>query len=1104
MIYFIAHSDIQSEALELIIADELSKADNYIYLTATQNLKKMRADSPFLSQRFVPYKNNDNLANLYSITDFIQYSSKKTYESKEYLSNADQKYVLSKVINFFYKENPIMKKTMYQMRYDLYDLFSLLAFHDKNISKKHLTAINEDFSIVENDIFNIYAIFQAVIAKIIIFIAYGQNDTLLVNILGDNFLKSTKPKTLKNFTDKQKEVIDELISKTDSLFLDGFLFPSELENSLFDDKENKLISLFYDKQKEIIDNFISKTNALVFDGFLFFNEMQNFILSAALRQNKSVYFISKQFTDDTGNFMFERSINEIAKKMSVEIKTIKIPAEKTIKHSALDYIRSMFPLSVGDIPPNAKELISDGTIQFIRPFISREGELRYVAKSISKRLKEAYKGDINEIIRMLNNDIAIVLAIDKENYEERISNIFREVGFFVFKTELTEGSDYKDIDTNSFAQVYFMRQDFLDSDIKRTSGESLNYQDKHILFERCFMRIDINRNTRPIASYPVGQFILELYRTICEGMSIEGFKGILYSNWRYTVDKVQLKWSDFISDFKYIEIFFEKSTSLSEWCSIADELASLKEGITDNPLYEYHPLHQIKTDSLKFFCDLLGEMQELSNKINSVIGSIDSHLNTLKTVVMQAGNIIGADDDNLEFEQIILKKLALAIGDMGASSMMANLDSNYFAQNIRAMLTDWEQQNTTETENTMRLNAVNLENMKKYKCCYFIMCESDKYPRRYFDRFPFTADIIEILENPKYGIEVTPHEIRGLEYHLELERYLFKNVLDFTTGQLIFTYSEKENGNYNKPSIFTVDVATAFGVDIPYTEQDISTDSAAPKFTQDTQSRYIAKKTEYTLTELAIFKLCPKLYYHRQTDGNAGVYLNRLQLKFYMEAILYCDLLRRFMGYNLDNKKVYRKNAHEHEDIIANLFKESCAANAKYFSFFTQYEIEDAIRNVSGKVKGFIENAMKNLKGSTYTVITYQNKHYTGNGYELVIEHDNRVVDYDLKKWRMSQNSTYLEFLVLKTSSNKSEITHYADMIKALDENNPNEDRINLISRVIAKINIQFDSKRYAHDGIKRTDELVQHVCNYDFSKAAVMESEYCTYCRLNDICMGR
>jgi len=77
-------------------------------------------------------------------------------------------------------------------------------------------------------------------------------------------------------------------------------------------------------------------------------------------------------------------------------------------------------------------------------------------------------------------------------------------------------------------------------------------------------------------------------------------------------------------------------------------------------------------------------------------------------------------------------------------------------------------------------------------------------------------------------------------------------------------------------------------------------------------------------------------------------------------------------------------------------------------------------------------------------------------------------------------------------------------MIKALDDNSPNEDRINLTSRIIAKINIQFDSNRFAADGVSRTDALVDELLQYDFSNAAAMPSNYCSYCRFNDVCAGR
>lgn len=75
-----------------------------------------------------------------------------------------------------------------------------------------------------------------------------------------------------------------------------------------------------------------------------------------------------------------------------------------------------------------------------------------------------------------------------------------------------------------------------------------------------------------------------------------------------------------------------------------------------------------------------------------------------------------------------------------------------------------------------------------------------------------------------------------------------------------------------------------------------------------TKPIHIPKKDNYTVTELAIFKLCPRMYYHRQTEENS-CFTSRLQLHFYAEAIMYCDLLRRFIDYNGYLKR--RKSSNE-------------------------------------------------------------------------------------------------------------------------------------------------------------------------------------------------
>ncbi|MDD4496371.1 MAG: hypothetical protein PHV32_18860, partial [Eubacteriales bacterium] len=677
------------------------------------------------------------------------------------------------------------------------------------------------------------------------------------------------------------------------------------------------------------------------------------------------------------------------------------------------------------------------------------------------------------------------------------------VGLFTYKgDDCLADCKIHNIDCNSFEKVYFTKDEFIHAPVKTFAGDELSFDDKLCIFRHCFYKIDINRHTRPISSYPIGQFVLRLYDIVQNGMSLESFKCILYSNWQYNLGGTKIKWSDFLSDFKYIELWFEKKTEISEWKDTVTELIKLKSTIKDNPLYVYHPLNAIKAESLEFLQGLINELSAMQNQITDTFGGIDKHLTVLKNVVMKADQLLVQEDENLEFEQLIIKRLMSVVSDISSSSVMGGVDSKYFAENIRAMLKDYDSE-TEEDESPLKIATVNLENMQNFKICYFIMCEADKYPRPYREVFPYTHDICTILSDEKFGINSLPTEKFGLDYHLKLERYLLKNVLDFTQDELIITFSEKETNNSRGVSVFAENIATAFNSNIVYDKPEIETDNPSNSFQNAKTPLYFKRKDTYTLSELAIFKLCPKAYYHRELD-NASVYLSKIQMRFYAEAIMYCDLFKRFMDYNLQNKKVYQKNDNSYIGIIKDLHKDCIEKNARLFSFFSQYEITDTARNVYNKIISFVENSKQYLKGDTYTIISYNDSHYQGDGYEVVVEHDNRVVDYDKKTWRMSQNNTYLEFLVLKTSDRKSELIHYKDMIKALDENNSNEDRINLVSRIIAKINIQFDSKRFVDDGIERTNALVNEITQHDFSNAQPMPSNYCSYCRLNDVCLGR
>lgn len=1047
----ITDSNINSKELQAFLVDELTKSSSFVFLTATASLKAMRLASTHLSQHL---KSEENT---FSVDEFIRGLSIKIFQNKTHLSTADQKYILSRVICHYYKDDETKLNTFLNIKHDIFNLFNYLLLKEIDIKSETTKKIAEDFSPSDAAFFEIYITFKEVLHDVISALKTGRLRKRSKEILGESFMKSVR---------------------------------------------NKNVDIYINRLKQNISAAMLEVDAVFIDGFLFFNDMQEYLITAAVKQNKSVYFITKQFSDATGEFIYHDVFENLANKLSTEIELVFSNKYQPELKTALDTVRAYYPPL-----PNKKQVsdgeLSDGSIRFISPFINREEELRYIVNSISEMLEDNYNGNLSETIALLN-DIAIVIAVNKEKYEERISNLFRERGLFVFKgQDNIENTPFATVDTSSFVEVYFSRDDFMKNRVCFTDGRELSQNDKYDFFYRCYDRIQINSHYRPISSYPIGQFVLQLYNSIQHGMSIEGFKGVLYSNWRYNLGDVSVKWSDFISDFKYIELWLVGKTDLDDWQKTTEKLIVLKAEIKDNPLYIYHPLTAVNEDSLIFFNSLLTELRQMQESIKSVFGGIDKHLEVLKNIIMKADKLLSFNSDELEFEQNIMRRLVAAISDISSSSFVNNLDSRYFAENIKAMLVDYENELSIENENKLSLSIVNLENMRPFKYCFFPMCESNKYPRRYLSKYPYTKNIIRIMTSDKYDIGGVSNSIIDFNYYMKLESYFMKNVLDFTGTQLIITFAEKEYDSKNKISIFAEDLATILDEVIPYERKNETEQIDGYSFNDTAAPIAFDKKSEYTLTELAIFKLCPKLYFHREADGK-GAFLSRLQLKFYAEAVMYCDLFRRFMDYNLEHKKVYVKDENTYLTTIRELHRITISENRPYFSFMSNYEIEDIARNIYNKMLSFIENSKQYLKGNAYTVITHSNKEYEGDGYKLIVEHDNRFVDYDLKTWRMSQNSTYLEFLVLKTTDGKSELKHYAEMIQALDRNDPNEDRVNLIARIIAKINIQFDSKRFADDGIKRTDELVSQVCGYDFGRAAPMSSEYCTYCRLNDICMGR
>lgn len=527
-------------------------------------------------------------------------------------------------------------------------------------------------------------------------------------------------------------------------------------------------------------------------------------------------------TDVDGNRVaFSGSMNESATAMTLNYETIDVYCswkgeeervnvvlsknESTDENTALGFAKRAYPNIFGH-PQNMSSL-EDNSIRFIEPFINRDSELKYVIKDISNRIRKNYNGELGSITSFLSN-IAIIVAINKESYEQRISDLFSEIGVFVLKENTP-----MEIAKETLPKVCFTKTEFMALSIKNINGNDLLLNEKIKAFQRCYHKIEINMHKRPISTYPIGQFVLRIYEIVTEGMSLEAFKCIMFSNWRYSLNVTNQKWSNFISQFKLLETWFENHTDIATWKKIAKNLLDLKSKLTDNPLYCYHPLNVVSLDSLQVLADLISELENIVNIIKHTNGSISDHISVLKNVVINYKDFIPTD--NLDQEQQIAQRLINTIMTLKDTTVIGDVSVSYFAENIRSMLMEYESE-TFDEMSPLSLAVVNLENMRTYKTCYFIMCEAGKYPRPYIEKFPYTTDMCEILSKEKYGINAVPSNRFGLKYHLNLERYLLKNVLDFVSDELIITHTEKESGVGNTISLFAKNLAVLFNTEIPF------------------------------------------------------------------------------------------------------------------------------------------------------------------------------------------------------------------------------------------------------------------------------------------------
>lgn len=962
----IESNNIFGESVNSYLNDLLSSSKNFVYISPIPSIYNER------SKTNLSFNKLDHGKVFQSKDTFQKYIFNMIMSKKGYLPSVDMYFILKRLIESYFGLDPKLLNAYKTICYELFDLYKLLIFHNINyIDKSNLKYIKDNYPVYCFYIFDLYNCFQNILNDIkscansshggtVIYKMEAPEITLSINLNSDH--------NFENFINKEKQEIKDVISSIDTIFFDGFIAFSDVDKYIIE-QANKL-------KKEVI--FITK-------------DIQN-------HPNKE-FLINKVYSCECNpNY----SLINLDEKQYNPSKGIKLVQENFYNGTVLQNDVSM----------------NNGEINFVEPFFNKYEEVKYITKKVSNIIKEntEHNCDFEDIKEFIENEIVIVSSADGIINSKLLEEQFGKSGIFI-RNENYNNLLKQRIKSETIKNLYYDIDDFLNEDISFENGTKLNNSEKFILWKKGFSRISLKSKNGTILSSPVFEFIFQIYSIGDEGINIEKFKQILFSNWYYHTYQSDIMWSSLLGTFSQIEIYFKKSNKIEDWIIEIKKIIDIKLNTCDKFEYKFHPVSSVSSDDLKRLLKIMEEIECLSELLSSKQGNFAEHIKFLKNNIIYSNKISSISDDRLTHSQKLIKQFCNIIDDLISDSTVQNLDSYFFIKHLRNIVTSFEPSNEN-TNNNIKINIQSMLNLKHYKYVLFMGLENNKYPREHKQKFPLTSEIITIIRNlgvQSYSIDINDH-------NLMMENFFFKNTIDFTDKEIWFTYTKFNNKNNNRFSVYADDITTLFDSDINFYSPDKynkKTNDAIVK--KSRVSLYLNPQKEYNLKELVTFQLCPKLYYHKYVGDNQLSYKTENQLNLYAESILYYDLFNRFKEYNYENKKWYSASNKEVYKVLENLLEFSFSEIMNNFSFINFSKLEAIKERCFSRIIKFIENyVIDTLEYYNYTIVNSKGQSYQLNDFILNLNYDTAIFCKNKKKAKSYVKMIYIWiFLLLNVLNEK-------------------------------------------------------------------------------------
>ena len=792
--------------------------------------------------------------------------------------------------------------------------------------------------------------------------------------------------------------------------------------------------------RDCLREYFAQFSDVCFVGFTFFNDIQNTMFDILVEQGKLACMVAN---DD---FIINEFIVPLLNNR-VDYQITTIDNKEVLK---FDEIRENLFTSNKINPEISKDVV------MYKPFFTREMEFQFIISNIVAALK---KCTTKEEIQLECDKIAVVITNNFAKQTQIFNDLLKRQGVFIAPNN----------------KIFFSQDEFLKSSYEKKLSKEQRLQ----LFNS-FSRLEMYEPPKTLFNSVLGRFVCELYKISGNGLKLANFNTLLNINWLFKETEID----DIISEFNVVKDFFEQLQDVVEWKNKINELINLKQRYTFDKELSNHPLKAIRLQSLEFIKKYILFLEHVTNKLQNVNGSVKKHIKALIEAIKSE-----TDDKFIESQLLAEFEEILSLKDDSVS-----IDYDYFAKNFQTLVSEYLSSKKEKTNN-IRLNAINLESSNCYDTVYLPMFENNKYPMSFRYDFPYTKEMVAILQNNSMikGYKLPLN--KTLDYNIKLSKYVFENLFRIAKERIVFTRIDNENGSPLDISMFGYDVMSKFD---NYKEKSVADKGIEEKI--GLANELIFKDTKLNdmyLNQMLGYFACPKMFYYMRFEDK-NCYTDKFLLNFYCKSLIINRTLSTLANGSIYNENSLNKALNSTIKNVARevfnllpLFDENnkndifLTANKQLFNFVNETMFKDRYKPKNDFTLTMSDEEVISYKG--VSVKTYSH---------LVVTDLARKVS---NKFDISKS---LDCLITTSGGTQINKEHFWEVVEALISNK-SVDRADGLNYLAFKLNTQLNSPKFNQDGIDRVKDVIKYVNDKSCSNLNEYKSSFCSYCKYKNICMG-